>query len=261
MDAADVATAMAGEGFTADQVAAVLCRLKTKSSGAQRQARYRVRKQAMTISKAVTVTDSDVTDVTSVTNVTTVTNDAPVGDLPSRARVLNAIEEDIIERKEELTNVSSKKSPSAKRDPAAILETVLSPEVAAGVVEFRQKLRKPLTAMAADGLAKGFAETGKPDAAARMMVERGWQGFKPEWFASDSEDRPEARAGPTIIHSSNRQSNPEKSVHEAAKKLCEDVASGKVTIGPIPPSIGELLARNREREREDSPRLLPQGRG
>ena len=57
----------------------------------------------------------------------------------------------------------------------------------------------------------------------------------------------------------NRQQNPEKSVHAAAKKLCEDVASGAVTFEPIPPSIGELLALNRERERENRTRLLPQG--
>lgn len=70
-------------------------------------------------------------------------------------------------------------------DVRTILETVLTPEVATGVIDHRKKLRKPLTAMAAQGLAKQFAATGYPDDAARMMVERGWQGFKGEWFEND----------------------------------------------------------------------------
>jgi uncharacterized protein YdaU (DUF1376 family) len=55
------------------------------------------------------------------------------------------------------------------------------------------------------------------------------------------------------------QQNPEKSVHAAARKLCDDVATGAVTFGPIPPSVGTLFARDRERKREDSPRLLSEG--
>jgi hypothetical protein len=80
-------------------------------------------------------------------------------------------------------------------DVRTILETVLTPEVAAGVIEHRKKLRKPLTAMGAEGLARKFAATGRPDDAARTMVERGWQGFKGEWFEND-QSTAEARAGP-----------------------------------------------------------------
>jgi len=61
---------------------------------------------------------------------------------------------------------------------------------------------------------------------------------------------------PTAFNSANPQPNPEKSVHAAAKRLCDDVASGRVVFGPIPPSVGELLARDRQRERENRPRLL-----
>lgn len=88
-----------------------------------------------------------------------------------------------------------------KTDIREILETCLEPEVAAGVIEHRQRLRKPLTAMAAQGLANAFAATGDPNAAARMMVERGWQGFRPDWFTNDRQGtqtgRPPPRAGPT----------------------------------------------------------------
>lgn len=79
--------------------------------------------------------------------------------------------------------VEPKKPP--RPDVRSILLSVLSVEVADGVIEHRRKLRKPLTEMAAQGLAKAFAATGQPEAAARMMVERGWQGFRLDWFESD----------------------------------------------------------------------------
>ena len=87
-----------------------------------------------------------------------------------------------------------------KRSPAGevreILSAVLSPEIAAGVIDHRQKLRKPLTALAARGLVRDFVATGSPDAAAQMMIERGWQGFKPEWFANDRGAAAQPRASP-----------------------------------------------------------------
>lgn len=77
---------------------------------------------------------------------------------------------------------------AAKKTPRSILETTLSAEIAAAVIEHRRKKRAPLTNLAAEGLAKAFDATGDPDAAARMMIERGWQGFKPEWFHKDRKD-------------------------------------------------------------------------
>jgi hypothetical protein len=92
-------------------------------------------------------------------------------------------------------NPSTKKL-SGKRDknstptrlnqtPREALLGCLSPEVADGVLAHRQALRKPLTGRAAQLLAKGFAATADPNAAADMMIERGWQGFKPEWFDNE----------------------------------------------------------------------------
>jgi hypothetical protein len=71
------------------------------------------------------------------------------------------------------------------KTPREILLDCLSPEVAAGVLAHRQALRKPLTGRAAQLLAKGFLATADPNAAADMMIERGWQGFKPEWFENE----------------------------------------------------------------------------
>jgi hypothetical protein len=58
-----------------------------------------------------------------------------------------------------------------------------------------------------------------------------------------------ASAGPAAGNSGRYGGNPEKSVHAAARKLCDDVASGRFVFGPIPPSAGELLARERARTR------------
>lgn len=107
---------------------------------------------------------------------------------PSRARVLCG--EDISYIPPSDTTYPQTPQPLAAKkpkaeDPCKILETVLSPEIASGVVDHRRKLKKPLTALAAQGLATAFAATGHADDAARMMVERGWQGFKPKWFTED----------------------------------------------------------------------------
>ena len=55
-------------------------------------------------------------------------------------------------------------------------------------------MRKPLTVQAAGRLAKQFLATGVPQDAARMMIDRGWQGFNAEWF--ENARSPLARASP-----------------------------------------------------------------
>jgi hypothetical protein len=57
--------------------------------------------------------------------------------------------------------------------------------MADAVLAHRRAKRCPLTVRAAQLLAKGFTATGDPAAAADMMIERGWQGFKPEWFDNE----------------------------------------------------------------------------
>ncbi|MGL4812398.1 MAG: hypothetical protein ACRCXM_11530, partial [Beijerinckiaceae bacterium] len=84
------------------------------------------------------------------------------------------------------TSLRSVSGAPAKPTPRTILLSVLTPNIADAVLEHRQKLRKPLTVLAAEGLVKGFQSTGDPNGAARMMVERGWQGFKLEWWENDN---------------------------------------------------------------------------
>jgi len=60
-------------------------------------------------------------------------------------------------------------------------EGVLSDDMAQAVVAHRKAKKSPLTEKAAELLAKRFSETVNPEAAAGMMIERGWTGFDPSW--------------------------------------------------------------------------------
>lgn len=77
-----------------------------------------------------------------------------------------------------------------KKSPREILSGVLSPAKAKAVVDHRQRIRKPLTADAAELLAKTFARTGEvgwtPDQAADEMIARGWQGIKLDWLQNST---------------------------------------------------------------------------
>jgi len=73
----------------------------------------------------------------------------------------------------------------AKATPRQALEAAVGPELATAVIDHRKALRKPLTTFAAEMLVKGFQSTGDPKAAAKMMIERVWVGFKLEWYENE----------------------------------------------------------------------------
>ena len=79
------------------------------------------------------------------------------------------------------------RKPATKRrraeptDVIAELRQVLDEERAAAVVEHRRTIRKPLTAHAARLLARSFGAAPDPNAAADVMIGRGWQGFDVGW--------------------------------------------------------------------------------
>jgi hypothetical protein len=89
---------------------------------------------------------------------------------------------------------SAPKRAEPKPTPRSELSAVVGDELAAEVVDHRQRMRKPLTVQAAGRLAKQFLVTGAPQDAARMMIDRGWQGFNAEWF--ENARSPPARASP-----------------------------------------------------------------
>jgi len=69
-----------------------------------------------------------------------------------------------------------------KKSARKVLETVLSKARADDLIEHRQKLKKPLTARAAELLVSELNKCTSPDGAVDMMIERGWQGIKAEWY-------------------------------------------------------------------------------
>lgn len=66
--------------------------------------------------------------------------------------------------------------------PKAILQTVLDEKRASEVVEHRKKLRKPMTNYAAQRLAEELKKAPDPNAAADLMILKGWQGFEVGWL-------------------------------------------------------------------------------
>lgn len=127
------------------------------------------------------------------------------------------------------------------KTPREILLECLSPENADGVLASRKAMRRPLTGRAAQLLAKGFVATADPNAAAEMMIERGWQGFKPEWF--DNERRSNGQG--------NRQGK--GAIVEAGRRLTERLIAAE--------REREVQAERGFREGDDALRLLPGGLG
>ena len=106
--------------------------------------------------------------------------------------------------------------PTPPATPREFLLECLSAESADAVLAHRRAKRCPLTARAAQLLAKGFMSTGDPNAAADMMIERGWQGFKVEWFDNE-------RAG-----NGQRTTNGRGSIVEAGRKLTERLVAERL---------------------------------
>lgn len=92
-------------------------------------------------------------------------------------------------------NITPLNPPTGEPSPREELLAVLDEERADAVLKHRQRIRKPLSSRAAKLLAKQFARTTDPNAAADRMIERGWQGFDPEW-APDLR-KAQAPPGPT----------------------------------------------------------------
>lgn len=73
--------------------------------------------------------------------------------------------------------------------PKTVLAEIIGVELAEAVVEHRQKIHAPLTAYAAKLLASQFAKATDPCAGARLMLERGWRGFRPDWLDAGGTNR------------------------------------------------------------------------
>ena len=232
-----VAAVLREQGLEEERIGAVLVALTRKapkSVSAVRQARYRERKAANeSVTKSVTVTPScyappEEPSVTkSVTVTPSVTPLARVEDNPSTIELSG----------KEDKNLGAKASRTVTPTPREILLECLLPETADGVLAHRKAMRRPLTGRAAQLLAKGFLATADPNAAADMMIERGWQGFKPEWF--DNERRSNGQQG----------RNGKGSIVEAGRRLTARLIAAE--------REGEMQAERGFREGDDAFRVLP----
>ena len=142
-----------------------------RSSAAIRQERYRAKKALQSVTSDVTSVTSD--DVTSRDQ----KGASPVS--PAPPMIYNSTP----------PTPSTPSTKNFKRDhvdsPVDLLACVLDRPTAQGVVDHRRALKKPLTPLAAKMLADKFAAVDDPNAAARMMIERGWQGFNPAWIREE----------------------------------------------------------------------------
>jgi hypothetical protein len=138
-------------------------------------------------------------------------------------------------------NLGARASRTVTPTPRDFLLECLSPESADAVLAHRKAMRRPLTGRAAQLLAKGFLATADPNAAADMMIERGWQGFKPEWF--DNERRSNGQP---------KQSG-KGSIVEAGRRLTARLVAAE--------REGEMQAERGFGEGDDAFRMLPGGVG
>lgn len=196
-----------------------------RSAHAKRQERYRRHKASQSVtsvtpSESVTKRHEASQSVTDVTPLARVEDNNP-----------------------SLENTGKKKNSTPTRHavtPREYLLECLSPESADGVLAHRKAMRRPLTGRAAQLLAKGFLATADPNAAADMMIERGWQGFRPEWF--DNERR-----------SNGKQQQGKGSIVEAGRRLTARLIAAE--------REGEMQAERGFREGDDAFRVLPGGLG
>ncbi len=71
--------------------------------------------------------------------------------------------------------------------PRQWLETTVDEEHAEEIIKHRQRLRKPMTDFAAKLLAKKLSQCPDPNAAAELMIEKGWQSVEPSWVQNSQQ--------------------------------------------------------------------------
>ena len=169
---------MMAAGFTLEQALLAIEKMDeakrgTAKTNAERQAEFRARQKAAR--NAVTSNESNVTSVTPSRDI----QNAPTHAEPEPNKTTSSpVQKDILT---DIPKVPVAKPKSADAMCVAELGKVLDPEHARAVVDHRNRIRKPMTAYAAGRLALSLSQAPDPNAAADEMIERGWQGWKPDW--------------------------------------------------------------------------------
>lgn len=92
----------------------------------------------------------------------------------------------IIAMIESMENGSAPPRKGKDGSPRMELERVLCPQTAQDVLDYRQRLRAPLTARAARELAKQFELSQDPEGSASMMMLKGWRAYQAGWGAQSN---------------------------------------------------------------------------
>lgn len=178
----DMIDAMMAAGLTREQMAALIklelekeqAKKEARRAGnAERQRRFKERKSNALPALA------DVTEALPSVTASRDIQNAPTHAEPEPNKTTSSpVQKDILT---DIPKVPVAKPKSADAMCVAELGKVLDPEHARAVVEHRNRMRKPMTAHAAGLLAKRLSSAPDPNAAADEMIERGWQGWRPEW--------------------------------------------------------------------------------
>jgi hypothetical protein len=181
-----VMSAMATAGCTPEQMASVSCDLEStaiKEADVRRKAATDRKRKQRKMSKDVCLTSSDVTHVTRDSEYAL----SPLAPLDKESTPTPPKE------------INPPISPHSQKTRGAIglgkltaveeLVRVLDSEHAIALIDHLNSLKRPLTSYRANYLAKEFERTPDPNAAAELMIGRGWQGFESAWITRRFEPR------------------------------------------------------------------------
>jgi hypothetical protein len=92
------------------------------------------------------------------------------------------------------------KKPKAPSNDDQVLDKLtdaLMPDTARALMDHRKRLGKPLTPKAAELIARDILKlpAAEWEAAAEMMIARGWQGFNVDWYRNATQPRQNLRFG------------------------------------------------------------------
>lgn len=168
------------------------------------------------------------------------------------------------------TTEERKSAPASAREPPSSLETECRRRVGQEPVLLAYDFHV-ITALLAENISEADILAGVDAAMADKNFRVKYWKQLVGWARRAGQDRlgsgakrvgePQARAGPQRNGYYTPPIPPERDVHAAIKRLSENIENGTVVLSEPPKPYVLVLAEQRERERQDSIRLLPKGGG
>lgn len=197
MSLAATVTAMAAAGCTAQQIAAVVeaheaavnsTKVEKRAKDAARKRAQRERDAASAMSRGhdVTSRDNDGHGVTGtdIAGQCVTEQDAALAEQEPKTQEISYPKTPLKGVKKGEVLAPAAKPRSTNAECLTELGKVLDQSHAQAVLDHRNRIRKPMTPHAASLLAKSLSQASDPNAAADEMIERGWQGWRPDWGRS-----------------------------------------------------------------------------